>query len=299
MYSGLLIILVPLILGYLIPVKNRRLLHKVDQLLSSMVYVILFVMGVSLAFLDNLSSNLLMIFKYTSVFFVCIFTINLLALRLLERRKPWKSTHRQAAAPSRLRMALDSLKLCGVVVAGFLLGLTQWHWLTYASEASEAALICLLVLVGAQLGNSSMTLRQIILNRRGLMVATVVGVASLGGGIIAAFILGLPLKTGLAMASGYGWYSLSGIVLTDSFGPIIGSAAFFNDLARELCAIMLIPTLVRNSRSSALGLCGATSMDFTLPVLQRSGGIDMVPPAVVHGFVLSLVAPILMALFSS
>ncbi|XNM90637.1 LysO family transporter [Escherichia coli] len=32
------------------------------------------------------------------------------------------------------------------------------------------------------------------------------------------------------------------------------------------------------------GLCGATSMDFTLPVLQRTGGLDMVPAAIVHGF---------------
>jgi uncharacterized membrane protein YbjE (DUF340 family) len=137
MYSGLLIILVPLILGYLIPVKNRRLLHTVDRLLSAMVYVILFIMGVSLAFLDNLSANLLMIFKYTAVFFVCIFAVNLIALWLLERRKPWKTQFRQEKLPSRLGMALDSLRLCGVVVGGFLLGLTQWHWLTYASEAGQ------------------------------------------------------------------------------------------------------------------------------------------------------------------
>ncbi|MDR3432376.1 MAG: lysine exporter LysO family protein [Rouxiella aceris] len=299
MYSGLLIILIPLIVGYLIPIRKPNLLHAINKLLSWMVYVILFIMGISLAFLDNLSSNLMMIFKYASVFFLCILVVNLMALWLLERRKPWKTQHRQEALPSRLHMALDSLRLCGVVVAGFLLGLTQWHWLTYASQASEAALIFLLVLVGAQLGNSSMTLRQIVLNRRGMLVASVVGITSLGGGLIAALLLGLPLKTGLAMASGYGWYSLSGIVLSDAFGPVIGSAAFFNDLARELCAIMLIPTLVRSSRSSALGLCGATSMDFTLPVLQRSGGLDMVPPAVVHGFVLSLLAPILMAIFSA
>ncbi|HEB0143521.1 TPA: lysine exporter LysO family protein, partial [Serratia marcescens] len=115
---------------------------------------------------------------------------------------------------------------------------------------------------------------------------------------LAAQLLGLPVKAGLAMASGFGWYSLSGILITDAYGPVMGSAAFFNDLARELVAIMLIPTLVRRSRSTALGLCGATSMDFTLPVLQRSGGLDMVPPAIVHGFLLSLLAPVLIALFS-
>lgn len=117
--------------------------------------------------------------------------------------------------------------------------------------------------------------------------------------MINAFILDLPLKTSLAMASGFGWYSLSGILLTESFGPVVGSAAFFNDLARELIAIMLIPGLVRRSRSTALGLCGATSMDFTLPVLQRSGGLEMVPAAIVHGFILSLLVPILMAFFSA
>ncbi|MBU9811699.1 lysine exporter LysO family protein [Rahnella sp. C60] len=299
MYSGLLIILLPLIAGYLIPLKNRALLHLVNQLLSWMVYVILFIMGVSLAFLDNLSANLVLIFKYAAVSFLCIFVMNYAALWLLERRRPWKTQYKQEKLPSRIHMALESLKLCGVVVGGFALGLTQWHWLTFASQASEIALLFLLALVGLQLRNSSMTLRQIILNRRGMMVAIVVALSALAGGALAALLLGLPLKTGLAIASGYGWYSLSGIVLTDSFGPVIGSAAFFNDLARELCAIMLIPTLVRRSRSTALGLCGATSMDFTLPVLQRSGGLDMVPPAVVHGFILSLIAPVLMAFFSA
>lgn len=85
-----------------------------------------------------------------------------------------------------------------------------------------------------------MTLKQIVLNRRGMIVAVVVVASSMLAGVINALILGLPLKTALAMASGFGWYSLSGILLTESFGPVIGSAAFFNDLARELIAIMLI-----------------------------------------------------------
>ncbi|HBX15028.1 MAG TPA: hypothetical protein DEF92_19930, partial [Leclercia adecarboxylata] len=61
----------------------------------------------------------------------------------------------------------------------------------------------------------------------------------------------------------------------------------------------LIPGLVRRRRSTALGLCRATSTDFTLPVLQRSGGLEMVPAAIVHGFILSLLVPIMMAFFSA
>ena len=299
MFSGLLIILLPLVIGYLIPLHRPSALKLIARLLSWIVYVILFFMGISLAFLDNLASNLLAILHYAAVSVVIILLCNIAALMWLEQKMPWQNHHRQEKLPSRLAMALESLQLCGVVFIGFMIGLSGISFLQHATEASEYTLIFLLFLIGIQLRNNGMTLRQIVLNRRGMIVAGVVMVSSLLGGIINAFILDLPLKTGLAMASGFGWYSLSGILLTESYGPVIGSAAFFNDLARELLAIMLIPGLVRRSRSTALGLCGATSMDFTLPVLQRSGGVEIVPAAIVHGFILSLLVPILMAFFSA
>ncbi|MGF6100482.1 lysine exporter LysO family protein [Enterobacter sp. A4] len=299
MFSGLLIILLPLIVGYLIPLHRESALRLINRFLSWIVYVILFFMGISLAFLDNLSANLLSILHYSVVTVVVILLCNIAALFWLERTIPWKNNHQQEKLPSRIAMALESLKLCGVVLLGFLLGLTGWSFLQHATEASEYTLIFLLFLIGIQLRNNGMTLKQIVLNRRGMIVAIVVVASSMVAGVINAVILDLPLKTGLAMASGFGWYSLSGILLTESFGPVIGSAAFFNDLARELIAIMLIPGLVRRSRSTALGLCGATSMDFTLPVLQRSGGLEMVPAAIVHGFILSLLVPVLMAFFSA
>jgi len=299
MFSGLLIILVPLVAGYLIPLRARHALQLINRLLSWIVYVILFFMGISLAFLDNLASNLLSILHYSVVTLVVILLCNIVALLWLERSLPWRHQHHQEKLPSRIAMALESLQLCGVVLLGFILGLSGWPILQHATEASEYTLIFLLFLIGIQLRNNGMTLKQIVLNRRGMIVAVVVTASSLLAGVINAFILDLPIKTGLAMASGFGWYSLSGILLTESFGPVIGSAAFFNDLARELIAIMLIPGLVQRSRSTALGLCGATSMDFTLPVLQRSGGIEIVPAAIVHGFILSLLVPLLMAFFSA
>lgn len=299
MFSGLLIILLPLIVGYLIPLHQLSALKLINRLLSGIVYVILFFMGISLAFLDNLATNLLSILHYSIITMTVILLCNIAALFWLERAIPWKNHHHQEKLPSRIAMALESLKLCGVVVLGFLQGLTGFSFLQHATEASEYTLIFLLFLIGIQLRNNGMTLKQIVLNRRGMIVAVIVVGSSLIGGVINAFILDLPLNTALAMASGFGWYSLSGILLTESFGPVIGSAAFFNDLGRELIAIMLIPGLVRRSRSTALGLCGATSMDFTLPVLQRSGGLEMVPAAIVHGFILSLLVPVMMAFFSA
>lgn len=299
MLSSLLIILAPLLIGYAIVLRQRGLLARINQALSAMVYLILFLMGISLALLDNLATNLLTILHYSVISIITILLCNTGGLALLERVSPWRHPHRQQALPSRLAMALESLKLCAVVAGGFALGLTKLPLLEYATRLSEYTLLLLLLLVGLQLRNSAMTLKQILLNRHGMQIAIVVALTSLAAGVINALLLGLPVKTGMAMASGFGWYSLSGILMSDAFGPVIGSATFFNDLARELLAIMLIPALMQRSRSTALGICGATSMDFTLPVLQRSGGLDVVPAAIVHGFILSLLTPLLMAFFSA
>ncbi len=69
MYSGLLIILLPLSLGYLIHLNNKSVLAQVHQLLNVMVYIILVLMGVSLAMLENLGNNLLSILLYATTFF--------------------------------------------------------------------------------------------------------------------------------------------------------------------------------------------------------------------------------------
>ena len=64
MFSGLFIILLPLVVGYLLPLRHSSALKLINRMLSWIVYVILFFMGISLAFLDNLASNLLAILHY-------------------------------------------------------------------------------------------------------------------------------------------------------------------------------------------------------------------------------------------
>ncbi|VEI44532.1 Membrane protein of uncharacterised function (DUF340) [Actinobacillus equuli] len=49
--------------------------------------------------------------------------------------------------------------------------------------------------------------------------------------------------------------------------------------------------------STAVGLGGATSLDCMLPVIQKSGGTQVVPLAISFGFIVNLVAPLLLALF--
>jgi uncharacterized membrane protein YbjE (DUF340 family) len=195
-------------------------------------------LGISLAFLDNLASNLLAILHYAAVSVVIILLCNIAALMWLSRKCLAKSSS-SGKITSRLAMALESLQLCGVVLIGFLIGLSGSLFTTrHRGQRIYADLP--LFLIGIQLRNNGMTLRQIVLNRRGMIVAVVAW----------QFIAGrrhqrLYSRPAAKNRSGhglrFGWYSLSGILLTESYGPVIGSAAFFNDLARELLAIMLIP----------------------------------------------------------
>ena len=294
----LISILTPLFIGFFIRVPKQTLLW-VDKGLNGLVYVILTLIGISLSQVDNIGHEIGFIAGAAALLFVCVIGMNLLVLMVFDRKWPWQNDLKGSGRKARISIR-GSVQQIACVLLGFVLGRAlKESWLPPES-ANTYALMLLVLLVGVQLGSSGITLRKVLINRRGVETFVLITVSGLIGGALFALLMpGVKLTQGLALASGFGWYSLSGIVLTDSFGPVIGSAAFFNDLARELCAIMLIPTLVRSSRSTALGLCGATSMDFTLPVLQRSGGLDMVPPAVVHGFVLSLLSPVLMAFFSA
>lgn len=298
MYSGLLIVLLPIFIGYLIKITHKQWLNTIGKLLGYLVYVILFFMGISLAQLDDLGSNLQNILFYTAIFFSCTFGCNFIMLMCLDIMLPWKAQGGTDKLPSTLKMIMESLQICLALALGFIIGLLPLPFLEYSAKVIEVTLIILLFLVGMQLRGSGMTVRQILLNKIGLITTLIVAVSALLGGAIAALILDLPINTGLAVSSGFGWYSLSSILLTDAHGPIIGSAAFFNDLLRELVAVLMIPPLIKRYRLTTLGLCGATSMDFTLPILQKGGGSSMVPPAIVQGFLLSLLVPILITLFS-
>lgn len=305
MLSGLAIVLLPLVLGYLVPVRHAGLLALINRGVNASVYVILLLMGVSLAGLDGLADQLSRMGGQALVLFTVISTCNLAGLWWLSDRlglRAYPARVVPGAPLSKLAAMAGSLALVGVVGIGVALGLAGrglpgLH--DGAETLAEWVLYVLLALIGCQLRNSGMPLRQILLNRHGLAIALMLAATSLLGGLIAAPLLDLRISEGLALAAGFGWYSLSAILVGDQLGPAMGGVAFFNDLARELLAFVLIPLLIRRHAALAIGYGGATSMDFTLPVIQQHGGVTCVPVAVVSGFILSLLSPPLILFFLS
>ncbi|WP_298444286.1 lysine exporter LysO family protein [uncultured Ferrimonas sp.] len=293
-----LIILSPLLLGYLFKLTNPKGLQLIDRSLTALIYLILAIMGMGLAGLDNLGQEIGTIASIVAVLVGLTLVANLALLPLLDRLLPLQITARRGDSNT-LAMAAESLQLALVVLAGFVLGLLIKVPHSWLDQLAMAILMLLLLLIGIQMRAANMTLRQIVLNPRGLAIAAVVLLTSLAAGAATAWGFELPLHHGLALASGVGWYSLSGAMISQELGPMMGSIAFLTDLARELVAIILIPMLMPRSPASAIGYGGATAMDFTLPVIQRSGGAATVPVAIVSGFLLSLAGPILIPLFLS
>ncbi len=294
----LISILSPLFVGFFIRLPKPALLW-VDKGLSGLVYLILTLIGISLAQVDNIGREIGFIAEAGALLFACVIGMNLLVLMLFDRKRPWQNDLQGSGRKARVSIS-GSLKQIACVLAGFVLGRAlKESWLPPEST-NTYALMLLVLLVGIQLGSSGITLRKVLINRRGVETFVLITVSGLAGGALFALLMpGVKLAQGLALASGFGWYSLSGIVMTGAYGPVWGSVALVNDLAREFFALMFIPLLMRRYPSAAVGVGGATSLDFTLPVIQSSGGLAVVPLAISFGFVINVAAPFLMVFFSS
>lgn len=166
MFSGMLFIFAPLVVGYLIPISQASVLEKINKSTSYLIYVILSLMGLSLAALDNLGSNLQTILLYAGTFFVCLGACNLLALPLVDKLLPLQTDQNQKKLPLS-SMALESIKLVVVVGGGLIAGLILPIGLSWVDTASEWILFLLLFFIGIQLRNSGLTLKQILLNKQG------------------------------------------------------------------------------------------------------------------------------------
>lgn len=299
MLYGLAIVLIPLFLGYLFIVKNHQIMQIINRIVTICLYLILFVMGISLGQLDDILTKLPKIGRLATGLCLIIIITNIMALTLYDKWQPMPRENFTEQIQSRLHMLLDSLKLVGITFLGGVIGYLGKSYFQISLHASTYVLVVMIFGVGIQLRNSSIPLKQVFFNKRGIQTALVMMSSSLLGGLFASFALNLTAVQGLALSSAFGWYSLSSVLVTDAWGPIYGSIAFFNDLFREMLCLFIIPIFMKNFPSTAIGVGGATSLDCMLPVIQKSGGTQMVPLAISFGFITNLVPPFLLAIFTS
>lgn len=121
----------------------------------------------------------------------------------------------------------------------------------------------------------------------------------LGAFVTATLIQDISLKDLIMLSQGYGFYSMTGIVVTELKNAHLGSIALMNDLFREILAIVFMYIIGWRYPRSAISSAGATAMDVTLPMVKQACGNDFIPHAMVSGFILSILAPILVSVLAA
>lgn len=300
MLTGALLILAPLFMGFAIALSNRRLMTVIHYTVETLVYFILALLGLGLGQMQGLPDQLGAMAGQVLGLVTVLLVTNVAGLWLFHRWQPMDlSDQAEKGRPGYQRLFLAGLKPLLAVLAGVCLGYFLLPRLPMVDEVATWALMLLLLLIGLQLRNAGLSLRKLLMNRQGLGIAIVLMVSSLLAGLVLIPWLDVPWHQALALASGFGWYSLSGIVIGDALGPAWGGVAFLNDVLREIIALALIPLVITARPAVAIGYGGATSMDFTLPVIRSSGGLACVPVAIASGFLLSFLSPVLMGVFLS
>ena len=160
-------------------------------------------------------------------------------------------------------------------------------------------LFALLACVGIGIGADKRSMQSLVrMNIPGLLLPAAVVVGSLlGAGVVAVLFDIGGIREGLAVGAGFGYYSLSSILITQLHGEELGVIALLSNVFREVITLALAPALYRYwGRLAPIACGGATSMDTTLPVIHRLVGTRLSLLSVVNGIVLSLLVPILVPL---
>lgn len=296
--GSLLLILLFLALGMLggkTPLLRRG--RAPSLFLDLCLYALLFVMGLRIGESEAIRVQWLRvgtIALVTAVASVIGTALVIGAAAALSRRR--ERFERERPERRRVMVHLKSpVRLFAAVGVGFLFGYLAPVVAEPAVERVATCLLYLLVfLIGFQLVRSDVDLRAAILQPRTLLVPAGAVLGTLAAGAAVAPLLSLAPGRAMAVAAGFGWYSLSGVLITNLGDPVLGSAAFIANMLREGIALLLIPLLGRSGFGEvAVGIGGATSMDVTLPLIGRSCGGSYVPLAVASGAILSFLVPVL------
>ncbi len=190
-----------------------------------------------------------------------------------------------------------SVAVLAVFAAGILAG-TQPDLPAFLNEPALSlyALYMLLFLVGVGMGANQgawQMLRRlswrILWVPMGIIAGTLVGV-----GLFSLLLPAISLRQALAVGAGFGYYSLSSILITQLHGETLGVVALLANILREISTLLLTPWLVRRwGKLAAVAAGGATAMDTTLPVIARYAGSDTAIIAFCSGVVLTLLVPVL------
>lgn len=204
-----------------------------------------------------------------------------------------------------------SLVVVGFFALGCLLGWSgRLPDAVVESDMAVYVLYLLMFQVGLSIG-SDKKLKEILGSIRPKLL--LVPFATIAGTLLFSALAGLLLAQWsvfdcMAVGSGFAYYSLSSILITQLKEPALGvrlatelgTIALMANIMREMMTLLFAPLFVKYfGRLSPICAGGATTMDTTLPVITRYSGKDLVFISIFHGIIVDFTVPFLVSFFCS
>ena len=204
-----------------------------------------------------------------------------------------------------------SLIVVGFFALGCLLGWSgRLPDVVIENDITVYVLYLLMFQVGLSIG-SDKKLKDILGSIRPKLL--LVPLATIAGTLVFSALVGLLLTQWsvfdcLAVGSGFAYYSLSSILITQLKEPFLGvqlatelgTIALMANIMREIMALLGAPLFVKYfGRLSPICAGGATTMDTTLPVITRYSGKDLVFISIFHGIIVDFTVPFFVSFFCS
>ena len=193
-----------------------------------------------------------------------------------------------------------SLIILFFFIIGLLAGIYELlpdHFLE--NDYSLYALYLLMFFVGIGIGSNKKSLQLIQkINIKILWVPLSVIIGTYIGVSIFALVQDhLSIIESLAIGSGFGYYSLSSVLISEVTNDTLGVIALLSNITREIITLLFTPLFARYfGKLAPISSGGATAMDTTLPIITRAIGSDYAIISVFSGVVLTILVPFLIAL---
>ncbi len=272
-------------------------LRGADHVASLAVFALLFVLGAGLGHNEELFTRLPILGGTALCISLCSCLGSILFLRPLQRifdpAARSRPESKAAGGPSPLWGTLRILACftagMGLARAGLLPGfLFQSGLVVYALWL---LVFCVGIGLGAEL-KAFAVVREMHVKILAVPLLIVLGTAA--GSLAAAFLLGMGARDALAVGCGFGYYSLSSLLIENMGNPSLAAVALLANICRELLGILGAPVAVRLCGSLApVAAAGATAMDTGLPVIARFAGERAAIAAVFSGMSLTVLVPFL------
>lgn len=312
------------VFGYFVAAKLTKKgvkLNFVGKLQTLMIMLLIFTMGLAMGSNDEILQNLNKIGLYALIFTLFIFTFSIGAVSVtrrflgIDRYGHLKGDADDTTAAADIQEAEEEQSggnhMVWFILAALCIGSLGGYFLpkmgmlsleqigTISDMVIGYGLFLLLFLIGMGFGMEEGMVDDIKsagIRMLAIPLATFIGTL-LGAGICAA-ILPVSMGEGLAIGSGFGWYSMAPVLIMEEGFVTASAISFMHNLMREVFSLVLIPVVAKHiGYVEVCGMPGCGAADVCLPLVVKTTNPQTSIYSFVTGMLIGIPVPVLVPLF--